>query len=250
MSTSADLTTLAKRIDAARSVTVITGAGISSPSGVPTFRGTHGLWKNYRPEDLATPHAFAADPETVWEWYNWRRELVAKCQPNAGHQVLARWSSAAIPSRIITQNVDGLHERAGSAAVTRFHGSIWQLRCWRECVAGLTPWWDTTVPLECLPPRCPYCNEIARPGVVWFGENISPDVLDASLQAAHCDVFLTIGTSAIVQPAASLLHTAKQQGAFTAEINLEPTPSSPDVDMAIQGSADRILADIEQQRNK
>ena len=244
-----DVGVLASRLDDARSVTVITGAGVSAPSGVPTFRGDHGLWKNHRPEELATPQAFASNPKMIWEWYNWRREVVAQCQPNAAHHILAKWASSARVTTIITQNVDGLHERAGTDALIRFHGSIWELRCWKECDAGKIAWLDSAVPLHPLPPRCPYCNELARPGVVWFGEHITPDVLSASVHAAHCEVFLTIGTSAIVQPAASLVHTAKQGGAFTAEINLEPTPSSTEVDIAIQGSADHILAKIERQRD-
>ena len=243
-----DVSVLASRLDDARSVTVITGAGVSAPSGVPTFRGDHGLWKSHRPDELATPQAFASNPKMIWEWYNWRRELVAQCQPNVAHEVLAKWASSSSVTTIITQNVDGLHERAGADELIRFHGSIWELRCWKECDAGRTAWWDPAVPLHPLPPRCPYCNEIARPGVVWFGENISPDVLARSATAAHCDVFLTIGTSAIVQPAASLVHTARYHGAFTAEINLEPTPTSTDVDIAIQGSADHILVEIEKQR--
>ena len=243
-----DVSVLASRLDHARSVTVITGAGVSAPSGVPTFRGDHGLWNNRRPEDLATPQAFASAPEMIWEWYNWRRELVAECQPNAAHQILAKWSSAAIPATIITQNVDGLHERAGTTGVIRFHGSIWELRCWKECGAGTTTWWDSAVPLHPLPPRCPYCNELARPGVVWFGESIPQETLTRSLRAAHCDVFLTIGTSAVVHPAASLVHHAKQHGAFTVEINLEPTPASGDVDISLQGSADQILPAIDEHR--
>ena len=239
---------LASRLDAARAITIITGAGVSAPSGLPTFRGEHGLWKNHSPEELAPPDAFAADPELVWEWYNWRRTLVATCQPNEAHHVLARWSNTNASTTIITQNVDGLHERAGTASVLRFHGSIWELRCWQHCATSETSWWDETVPLDPCPPRCPHCNGIARPGVVWFGENIPADVLAASLQATHCDVFLTIGTSAVVHPAASLVHQAKQHGAFTVEINLEPTPASGDVDVSHQGSADQILLAIDKHR--
>ena len=242
--------TVASHLDTAQSLTVITGAGVSAPSGVPTFRGPQGLWKNHRPEQLATPEAFASDPEMVWEWYNWRRELVAKCQPNDAHRVLARWSHTNPSTTIITQNVDGLHERAGTANVLRFHGSIWDLQCWRQCEAPMTHWSDDSIPLEPLPPRCPHCSGLARPGVVWFGESIPTDVLTKGLQATRCDVFLTIGTSAVVHPAASLLHSAKQHGAFTSEINLEATPSSGDVDLAIQGSADTVLVEIDRLRSK
>lgn len=243
-----DVTLVASRLDAATSLTVITGAGVSAPSGVPTFRGPQGLWKNRRPEQLATPEAFASDPNTVWEWYNWRREQLAGCQPNDAHLVLARWSRASTPATVITQNVDGLHERADTACIIRFHGSIWELRCWQHCAASETSWWDDTVPLVPCPPRCPHCTGIARPGVVWFGESIPQDILTRSLRAAHCDVFLTIGTSAVVHPAASLVHRAKQHGAFTVEINLEPTPASDDVDISLQGSADQILLAIDEHR--
>ena len=236
---------LSARLNKATAVTVLTGSGLSAPSGVPTFRGQQGLWNNRRPEELATPEAFAADPVMVWEWYDSRRQHVATCEPNDAHRVLARWSQQSQPTTVITQNVDGLHERARTAHVIRFHGSIWKLQCWQGCTVSPAPWWDNTVPLSPCPPRCPECGGLARPGVVWFGESIDPKVLDRSLRATRCQVFLAVGTSALVYPAASLIQTAKQHGAFTAEINLEATPISPGVDLALRGSADKILTTVD-----
>ena len=228
---------------------MLTGAGMSAPSGVPTFRGPAGLWKHHRPEILATPGAFESNPALVWEWYDWRRQRVATCEPNDGHHVLARWSHQPVAFKVITQNVDGLHERAETAHVVRFHGSIWQFRCWRRCKTPSQPWWDNTVPLTTLPPRCPDCGGLARPGVVWFGEPIDPIILRQSLTATQCDVFLTVGTSAAVYPAASLIDAAKINGAFTVEINLETTTASSNVDLVLQGSADDILKAIDTARS-
>ena len=223
----------------------MTGAGISAASGVPTFRGPGGLWRTRRPEQLATPDAFAADPVLVWEWYDWRRQTVARCQPNMGHDVIAAWSARVPAFTLITQNVDGLHERAGTRDVLRFHGSIWRIRCVAGCAASGGGWWDETVPLPHLPVSCPHCGGLARPGVVWFGEGIDPAVGDRSLAATACDLFLTVGTSAVVYPAASLLHEAKRRGAVTVEINLDATPASPLVDLALHGPAEVILDQVE-----
>ena len=235
-----DTEELITRLRAARAITVLTGAGVSAASGVPTFRGEDGLWRKYRAEDLATPEAFAMDPKLVWEWYDWRRTLIARCSPNAAHQVLAKWSTRP-GFTLITQNVDGLHERAGTANVIRFHGSIWELRCAAEC--GAAPWEDRSAPLPSLPPACPSCGGIARPGVVWFGENIDPDVLErASAAAAQAEVFLSVGTSSLVFPAAGLLHHAKRNGAFTVEINPGATDVSKVVDLPIAAPAEDALS--------
>lgn len=234
-----DTEELVTRLRNARRLVVLTGSGVSAASGVPTFRGPGGLWRNYRPEDLATPEAFAHDPRTVWEWYDWRRTAIARCAPNAAHQVLARWS-AQPGFTLITQNVDGLHEQAGTTNVIRFHGSIWEMRCAAEC--GAAPWEDRTAPLASLPPACPACGGLARPAVVWFGETIDPDVLERSLAAAaRADVLLSIGTSSLVYPAAALLHHARRAGAFTAEINPGATGASGDVDLAIAAPAEDAL---------
>ncbi len=236
---------LAGRIHADTRITVMTGAGVSAASGVPTFRGPEGLWKNYAPEKLATPDAFRRDPKLVWEWYNWRRERIAPCMPNAAHTVLAAWSRRYAQFKLITQNVDGLHEKAGTANVIRFHGSIWEVLCWQSCSSSPDRWWDDSVPLASIPPLCPYCQGLLRPGVVWFGEGIDPEVLERSVDAATCEVFLTVGTSAVVYPAAGLVMEAQKQGAFTVEINPEATPSSHVVDLAIQRPAEEALPAIE-----
>jgi NAD-dependent deacetylase len=236
----ARLRELARRIRTARRITAITGAGISAPSGVPTFRGPGGLWRSFRPEDLATPQAFTRDPKLVWEWYDWRRSLIAKCQPNAGHEVLAGWGQRE-GFTLVTQNVDGLHERAGSRDVVRFHGSIWHLQCAAGCSAGSQPWEDRRVPLPELPPRCEHCNGCARPAVVWFGEPIDPLILERSFEAANCDLFLSIGTSSVVYPAAGLFAVARQHGAYTVEINPETTGAACDADLAIALPADQAL---------
>ncbi len=236
------LSGIAARMRQARRITAITGAGVSAASGVPTFRGDGGLWRNFRAEDLATPDAFRRDPQLVWEWYDWRRSLIAACTPNPAHDVLARWSQDE-GFTLITQNVDGLHERAG-ARVLRFHGSIWELRCAAGCHAA--PWEDRRAPLPDLPPRGPVCGDLARPGVVWFGEGIDPDVLRRSSAAAACDVFLSIGTSSLVYPAAGLVHEARRYGAFTAEINPVATESSAAVDLAIPLPAEEVLPAIDE----
>ncbi len=239
------IATLAGRIRPETRLTVITGAGVSAASGVPTFRGPEGLWKNYAPETLATPDAFRRDPKLVWEWYNWRRERIAQCRPNAAHTVLAAWSRRYPLFRLITQNVDGLHEKAGTLNVIRFHGSIWEVLCWQECPTSPGRWWDETVPLTRIPPQCPYCRGLLRPGVVWFGEGIDPEILELSVAATACDVFLTVGTSAVVYPAAGLAAEASSRGAYTVEINPESTPSSHAVDLAIQGNAEEVLPAID-----
>ena len=234
---------VARKLSKARRVTVITGAGVSAASGVPTFRGPGGLWRSFRPEELATPEAFRRNPGLVWEWYAWRRGLVAGCVPNAAHDVIAAWS-ARPGFTLVTQNVDGLHERAGTREVIRYHGSIWRLRCAArghpECPgeAGFE-WEDLRVPLEPLPPRCPSCSGMARPAVVWFGEGIDPAIAARAAAAAACDVFLSVGTSSVVYPAAGLVDLARRHGAFTVEINPETTGAH--VDAALAMPAERAL---------
>jgi NAD-dependent SIR2 family protein deacetylase len=240
---------LAAHITRAGRLTVLTGAGVSAASGVPTFRGAEGLWRQYRPEDLATQTAFRRDPSLVWEWYAWRRELVGGCTPNPGHDVLARWSRQR-RCTVVTQNVDDLHHRAGTEGVIRLHGSLWELRCSGIATPVQTrgrngacheEWRDERVPLPEMPPRCPRCGGLARPAIVWFGEALRDSDLRAATAATRCDLFIAVGTSAIVHPAAGLLHEAKRHGAVTAEINPVPTPASGLVDIAIQGTAEDVL---------
>jgi len=178
--------------DAAR-VTVLTGAGVSAGSGVPTFRGAGGLWRNRQAQQLATPEAFAENPTLVWEWYDWRRQIISACAPNAAHEVIARWSQRP-GFTLVTQNVDGLHERAGTRQVVRYHGSIWRLRCAAECNREDAEWEDLGVPIDPLPPRCPRCGGLARPAVVWFGEPIPLAAARGAQAATACDVFLSIDT--------------------------------------------------------
>jgi len=238
---------LAKRLRPDTRITVLTGAGVSAASGVPTFRGPDGLWKNFRPESLATPEAFRRDPKLVWEWYDWRRQVLSTKKPNRAHEVLAAWSRRYPGFTLITQNVDGLHERAGTNNVVRFHGSIWEVFCWNKCSASPARWLDHTVPFTRIPPPCPHCQGIIRPGVVWFGEGIDPEVMRRSLDAVQCDVFFTIGTSSLVHPAASLIYKAKAHGAYTVEMNLESTPASTSLDLALQGPAEELLDRLENQ---
>ena len=233
------------RLRAAKRITILTGAGVSAASGIPTFRGADGLWKKVRAETLATPEAFENDPKLVWEWYDWRRQKIREAEPNAAHHVLAAWTQRRSGVTLITQNVDGLHERAGSERLVRLHGSIWRLRCWRGCAASPPDWLDETVPLPTLPPRCPHCGGLARPAVVWFGEALDAADVRLASEAAHCDVFLTIGTSSVVYPAAGLVHEAKRRGAFTVEINVDATEATRSVDVALQGKAEDILKSLE-----
>jgi NAD-dependent deacetylase len=222
-------------IDEVRSVAVLTGAGISAESGVPTFRGPGGLWRSHRPEDLATPRAFQRDPNLVWEWYDWRRGLIGACQPNAAHHTLAQMESHWDDFVLVTQNVDGLHRLAGSQAVVELHGNLWRMRCTRGC---RRTWEDRSVPLREIPPRCPGCGALARPDVVWFGESLPEEALLAALTAARrCQLMLVVGTSALVQPAASLPLAAMRSGAYVVEINPQPTPLSDVVNESIREPA-------------
>ncbi len=240
------IATLAERLRAASRVTLLTGAGVSAASGVPTFRGPDGLWKRHRPESLATPEAFANDPKLVWEWYLWRRRRIADCRPNPAHEVIAAWNRRYPAFTLITQNVDGLHELAGTAGVLRMHGSLWEVSCCNRCAGSPTRWEDRRTEFDELPPRCPHCRGLIRPGVVWFGESLDPEVLRRCDAALDCDIFMTIGTSSVVYPAASFAPEAKRRGAFTVEINPEATPASNVLDLSIRESAEAALVAVEQ----
>jgi NAD-dependent deacetylase len=228
---------LLKRLLPETPIAVLTGAGISAESGLPTFRGAGGWWKNHRAEDLATPEAFRRDPKLVWEWYNHRRELVRQHAPNPGHIALARLETFFSSLALITQNVDGYHQRAGSANVSELHGNIMKSRCsgcGRECEAGAEDWREGL-------PYCS-CGALYRPGVVWFGETLPAAALQRAFAAAESSqVFFVIGTSSVVYPAAALPQVAHEHGAYVVEINSAPTPLTPRAGEFLQGRAGEIL---------
>lgn len=226
-----------ERLTQARRVTVLTGAGISADSGVPTFRGTDGLWRNFRAEDLATPEAFERDPRLVWEWYNWRRELIATKQPNQAHEALAILEGQVKDFWLITQNVDGLHRAAGSTKLSEIHGNIWKVRC-----TGCGTIADNRdVPMRLLP-SCSGCESLLRPHIVWFGESLAPEDINRIYAALEgCEVLLIVGTSGLVYPAASFAPIAKSAGAFVVEVNLDSTPNSNLVDISLQGRAKDLV---------
>ena len=222
---------LARKLADAERVSVLTGAGVSAESGVPTFRGPQGLWKTHRPEELATPEAFARDPKMSWEWYDWRRQKLAACKPNAGHDALVRLEQSVNEFTLVTQNVDGLHRAAGSRNVQELHGNVWRLRC-TSCSHNAE---DFRVPLPEIPPRCA-CGSLLRPDVVWFGEMLPQGPLSRSVSAmSSSDAVLVVGTSALVHPAASLPVLAKQAGALVIEVNMEETPMSSMADVTLLG---------------
>lgn len=225
----------------ARHVTVLTGAGISAESGIPTFREAQtGLWAQYDPTELATPEAFQRNPKLVWDWYAWRRELVAQAAPNPGHDALADMEKHLPGFGLITQNVDSLHQRAGSTRVIELHGNLSRVKCSREGTV-LEQWEETAE----TPPRCPHCHSYLRPDVVWFNETLPADALQAAYDHTRAaEVFFSIGTSALVQPAASLPFAALQNGAIVIEINPTPTPLSSRATFVLEGKAGEILPEI------
>ncbi len=223
------------------SVAVLTGSGISAESGVPTFRDAQtGLWVRYNPEELATPEAFERGPRLVWEWYSWRRELVEKATPNPGHEALAKLEGRVPKLSLVTQNVDGLHQSSGSQNVRELHGNIMRSRCSVEGVI-VEPHEDD----EGTPPSCPSCGAFLRPDVVWFGEALPDEVLEEAFEAArNCEVFFSIGTSGLVQPAASLAFEAMRSGAIVVEVNPIDTPLTRHAEYALRGRAGEILPEL------
>ena len=222
----------------ARSVAILTGSGISAESGVPTFRNAQtGLWASYDPGELATPEAFERDPRLVWEWYAWRRELVGKAAPNPGHEALAELERRVPDFALITQNVDGLHRRAGSQRVIELHGNILRSRC---SVEGIVI--EARENNSEVPPSCPSCGAFLRPDVVWFGEMLPTSALQEAFKAArNCDLFFSVGTSGLVQPAASLPFEALRSGAVLVEVNPNDTPLTQHVEDTLRGRAGEIL---------
>lgn len=222
-------------------VAVLTGAGVSQESGLRTFRDAQtGLWAQYKPEDLASPEAFASDPKLVWDWYAWRREAIKGVRPNAGHYALVEMEHRIPEFTLITQNVDGLHRFAGSQNVLELHGNIQRVRC-SNC-GLLVEMWDENIEQV---PQCLNCGGLLRPDVVWFGESLPRAELESAVEAARsCQLFFSIGTSGVVQPAASLAHAARNKGSVVVEINAEPTPLSPKVDFSFHGKSGFILPEL------
>lgn len=240
----------ADRLRAANAICILTGAGVSAESGIPTFRDKQsGLWEHYRAEDLATPAAFDRDPKLVWSWYQWRRQLVIDKVPNPAHIALAQWQAkcqqSQTPFTLITQNVDDLHEQAGSK-VDHLHGRLWQNRC-QDCQQTFPATPNPTCQLNANAPLssellyCPDCGGLLRPDIVWFGEALPQAAWQtAETAAANCDVFISIGTSSLVYPAAGLAQIAAQHGATLIEINPHPTPNTF-VDITIEAAAGRVM---------
>lgn len=224
----------------------LTGAGASQESGLRTFRDAHpssgsgGLWAQYKPEDLASPQAFSRDPKLIWDWYAWRREAVKGVRPNAGHYALVELEKRIPQFTLITQNVDGLHRMAGNQNVLELHGNIQRVRC-SECTMLIETWGDDSESV----PQCSACGGLLRPDVVWFGESLPRDQLEAAVEAARtCDIFFSIGTSGVVQPAASLAFAAHNRGAVVVEINAEATPLTPKADFFLQGKSGVVLPEL------
>jgi NAD-dependent deacetylase len=232
---------LIKFLHSASRLAVLTGAGVSAESGLRTFRDPmDGLWAQYRPEDLATPEAFERNPELVWEFYAMRRLKTGEVQPNPGHFALAEMGRRVPTFTLITQNVDGLHQRAGSVGVIELHGNITRVRCSRGC--GIFSEWED---IEGAVPACPKCGAKLRPDVVWFGETLPRFELEAAITAARtCQAFFSAGTSGLVQPAASLPFYARQSGAVVVDVNPEETPLTSSADYFLQGRSGEVLPEL------
>jgi len=217
-------------------IVFFTGAGMSAESGVPTYRGKGGIWKEYDYEQYACQRAFDRQPEKVWEFHNYRRGLVARCAPNEGHAIVARCQRLKPGAQVVTQNIDGLHQQAGSERVTELHGSLWRLRC---ACGGRAETRDAPL----VATRCPDCGKFWRPDIVWFGDMLSPASIQAAMEAIRgCELLVSIGTSAVVFPAAQMPLEAKKAGALLVEINPDETPLSEAFDVRLRGPASAMLA--------
>ena len=232
----------------AKSIAVLTGAGVSKESGVPTFRDAmDGLWAKFDPQQLATPQAFKADPKLVWDWYEYRRGLVRGAKPNPGHVALAELEKRYLSLTIITQNVDDLHEQAGSKNIIHLHGNIAQSKCFNNCQGDPTLidlnsyTWDR----EQTPPPCPHCGAYVRPDVVWFGEMLPLAELDkAKTVSVNCDVMIVVGTSGLVTPAASMPEYARQAGAKIIEVNPDYSMITRIADIKLDGASGEMLPKV------
>jgi NAD-dependent deacetylase len=228
-------------LNRAESVCVLTGAGISAESGVATFRGVDGLWSKLKPEELANFDAFMRNPELVWEWYNYRKQIIQDVKPNAAHYALARMEELVKDFTLVTQNIDNLHCRAGNKKVLELHGNIERSYC-IDCRKDFK---NVEVTHERKVPHCPFCNGLIRPDVVWFGEMLPSGVFEtASEKASQCELFFTIGTSAVVYPAAGLPLTARNEGAYVVEVNTEPTEISRTVNESLLGKAGEVVPQL------
>src|SRR6266498_2530957 len=232
---------LIRKLRNSNRIVVLTGAGVSQESGLRTFRDAQtGLWAQYKPEELASPEAFHRDPKLIWDWYSWRREAVKGVRPNPGHYALAKMEKCVPEFTLITQNVDGLHRMAGNQNVLELHGNIQRVRC-ADCYRFAETWDDDTESV----PKCRECGGLLRPDVVWFGEALPRAQLESAVEAARsCDVFFSIGTSGVVQPAASLAFAAHNRGAVVVEINAERTPLTSKADYFLQGKSGEILPEL------
>jgi NAD-dependent deacetylase len=231
---------LLERLAAPGPVLVLTGAGVSAESGLSTFRGPGGLWEGRDPTELATPAAFRADPRTVWRFYAERRRRAAAAEPNPAHRALAALERARADFLLVTQNVDGLHERCGSRRMVRLHGTLWRLRCVDED----REFDDLRQDLGELPPRC-RCGGLLRPGVVWFGEPLPADAVDEAWRfARRAELALVVGTSSLVYPAAELPLIARDAGAWVVEINPQPTPLGATAHERLAGPAGVVLPEL------
>jgi NAD-dependent deacetylase len=229
------------RLQQAKYVVAFTGAGMSAESGVPTFRGDDGLWKKFKPEELANFDAFIRNPDLVWEWYKYRKQLIATVQPNRGHYALAEMETMFEKFSVITQNIDNLHRRAGNRNVYELHGNIER----SYCISCGTLYSNEEIFQQEKAPRCTKCQGFIRPDVVWFGEMLPAEEWQKSEAAARqSDVFFSIGTSSIVYPAAELPHIAQQSGSYVIEINIEPTELSHRADEVIRGKAGEVLPQL------
>jgi len=228
-------------------IVALTGAGVSAESGVPTFRGAGGLWKQFRAEDLATPDAFARDPRLVWEWYGWRRSVVLSCAPNAAHRALAAASAVRPDFRVVTQNVDGLHAAASGAAAPlplELHGSLFRIRC---TVCGLRQGDRSAIDATAIEtlPHCDTCGALMRPDIVWFGEPLDPMVLGEAVGlASAANVCLVVGTSALVHPAAGLADLTRRAGGAIIEVNVDNTPITGVAAAVLRGPAAEIVPEL------
>jgi NAD-dependent deacetylase len=244
MTTSEKIEKAARLIRTSAKIAILTGAGVSKESGVPTFRDAmDGLWAQYDPQQLATPQAFNENPSLVWDWYQFRRGLVNQAQPNPGHYALAEIERRKPDTWIITQNVDDLHEQAGSQNIVHLHGNIAQSKCYKNCQGMPTLIDVRSLPdADASPPKCPHCGALVRPDIVWFGEPLPHDELQKSIDLAyHCDLMLVVGTSGLVSPAAELPYHAKRNGAKILEVNPDHTALSNLADLQLEAPSGQVL---------